>query len=220
MYRYLLILTMLILTVAGTAIDAAAARTYVTRRPVYGRNYMKPYNRGFRHNYRHPAYYNNMNGNRRFYNTYPQRRLLRRNNYYTSMADLSALEKYTMNRSYNRDNDIERLERLEMQAFGAIQNGDLNSRYDNVRSAILARPKTNYKTSWLRNIGNYFSGQMTGFTPSLDNDPFFSSSGFTTTPYPTTYGNSNITQFSSPFGNGYHYNNYGTGSSSGVKILD
>ena len=47
----------------------------------------------------------------------------------------SALEQYTLNRNFTRESDLERLQRLEMQAFGAVQQGDINTRYDNVRNA-------------------------------------------------------------------------------------
>ena len=81
-----------------------------------------------------------------------------------------------LNRNFTRESDLERLQRLEMQAFGAVQQGDINTRYDNVRNAILSRPKNNYRTSLIRNIGNFFGGQLTGFTPSFnssfDDDPF------------------------------------------------
>ena len=225
MYRILCLLMMLIFALGGfsdSILPVEAARTVVTRTPYYGRNYRPRPNR-FRHNYRNPRYYNNGYYNRnRYYNRYPQRRFINNNNYIStsSFSDLGALEKYTLDKTFSRDSDIARLERLEMEAFGAIQQGDINSRYENVRSAILSRPKQNYKTSWLRSIGNLFGGQMTGFTPSIDNDPFFSNSTLSSTPYPTTYGNSSVTQFSRPFGGGYRINNYGTGSGCGVKILD
>ena len=69
-------------------------------------------------------------------------------------------------------------------------------------------------------LANYFSGQMTGYTPNFDSDPFFSDSSFTRTSYPTTYGNQNIDSYSNPWGKGYRVTNYGTGSTSGVRILD
>ncbi len=232
MYRFIISFILLAGILISNLNLIIEARTVVTRKPVYGSYYNRP-SRGFRHSrYRHPARYNNYNRlhNPRYYNSYPQRRFFNNRGYYTtsSLSDLSALEKYTLNKSYSRDSDLARLERLEMEAFGAIQNGDINRRYDNVRSAILSRPKQNYKTSFWRNIGNYFGGQMTGFTPSFtpsftssfDNDPFFSNSSFGSTPYPTTYGNNSVSQYSTPFGSGYRLNNYGAGSGCGVKILD
>lgn len=173
--------------------------------------YNVPYN--YNNNYYHnPNYYNS---------TYNPQRINSRYSPQSHFGDINALEKYSMNRTFGRESDLQRLQRLEMQAFGAVQSGDINQRYDNVRNAILSRPNyTSTKTSLLRNIGNYFSGQMTGFTPYLGPDPFFSSSNFATTPYPTTYGNQSVDQYSTPFGGGYRINNYGTGSSTGVRILD
>lgn len=181
----------------------AASRTIVTQSPYY-------YNPNFNHGYARPHWNNGIP---------PQRHPYCHN--CSSFSDINALENYILNRNYARESDLQRLERLEMQAFGALQSGDINTRYDNVRSAILSRPKQNYRTSLLRNIGNYFGGQMTGYTPSMGSSSPF---GYTTSsfsPYPTTYGNSSITEYSSPFGGrGYTINNYSTGSNAGVRILD
>lgn len=207
MYRLLVLLSISLVFMQNCAF---ASRTVVTTRPVYN-----PYYNQCNNNYHHHNPYYNM----------PHAHTYNHNHMYrpTTFHDIGALEKYSLNRNYGRESNLQRLQRLEMQAFGAVQSGDIDTRYDNVRNAILSRPNyTNTKTSLLRNIGNYFGGQMTGFTPSLTSDPFFSSSqSFYTTPYPSTYGNTNVTQYSSPFGgNGYRINNYGTGSSSGIKILD
>lgn len=150
--------------------------------------------------------------------------------YQNYFSDMNALEKYAFDKCYPRENSLTRLQRLELNTFGAIQNGDLASRYENVKDAILSRPKQNYRTSVLRNLGNYFSGQMTGFTPTINTPnyyPYTTSSNpnkynsFNYLPYPSSFGNTSITEYSrGPFGGGYHVNNYGVGSSSGVKILD
>lgn len=174
----------------------AESRTIVTRTPL-------PYN--------HPYNYN------RYYNRTP--------NYTSNFSDISALEEYSMNRKFVRESDIERLERLELQTFGAIQQGDINSRYENVRSAILSRPQQNYKTSVLRNIGNYFAGQMTGFTPPLNsygssNPYMMPMSGYTTNNHPSSFGSNSFTQYSGPFRSGYRIDNLSTGSSAGVRIID
>ena len=90
------------------------------------------------------------------------------NNYYNAyrhnqnLADMEALEKYAFNRSYRGESSLQRLRRLERESFGAIQQGDFDTRYENVKSAILSRPKQNYKTSILKSIGDYFTGK-TGF---------------------------------------------------------
>ena len=130
--------------------------------------------------------------------------------------DMSALEKYTLNKRFSRESDLARLQRLEMQAFGAIQPGDFSTRYQNVRSAILARPKQNYKTSVMRGIGDYFAGQMTGFTPSINSYPL--QNIYPSNPIP--YETQNQSFYSTPFGGGYRINGYGSGSGCGVHILD
>ncbi len=235
MYRFFLIL--LIFTFLTHLVLPADAGTIVTRRPIYG-GYNRSFNhsRGFHHkrypgNYRRPPhrvinrynnpyYYNNYNNNRFYNNRYNNRRFYRPG-YTTSFADIGALESYTLNKNYSKESDLERLERLEMQTFGAIQSGDINQRYDNVRSAILSRPQpTRTSNSLFRTIGNFFGGQMTGFTPSFDNDPFFSDSYFNQNPYPTTYGTQSASTYSRPFGGGSRIQNYGTGSTCGVQLLD
>ena len=157
------------------------------------------------------------------YHPYSQNRYVYRNNPisannrgydYQNFSDMSALEKYALDRTYQRENYISRLQRLEIQAFGAIQEGDLNTRYENVRSAILSRPKTNYKTSLLRGIGNYFAGQLTGYTPELNS---YSLQNSTISP---SFGQSYENRYYTPWGKGYQTHKYGTGSSSSVRILD
>ena len=217
MYRFCIYLFSIMLLMNQISV-LAETRTFVTRTPVYNK-YHRNYNR-------YNKFYNKYhNRNNAYHHINKYRPAYRQNSAYhyntTSFSDLNALERYTLNKNYSRESDLERLQRLEMEAFGAIQSGDINSRYDNVRTAILSRPKQNYRTSILRNIGNFFSGQLTGFTPSFYNDPFFSPDlGFTNTPYPSSFGNQSVTQYSGPFGSGYHINNFGTGSSAGVKILD
>ena len=147
-------------------------------------------------------------------------------NPYLSKEDLYALEKYALNKTYRRENDLQRLERLENLAFGASQSGDILSRYKNVENAILSRPKFETKKSLVNNIANYFTGQPTGFTPNLIQTPTYNNfGGFSSNPYLLTpgsnYGNYNYEQYSNGiFGGGWGISgqNFGTGSS--VKILD
>lgn len=205
MYRFFVFLVVIFSFYFQLEPVMAEARTIVTRTPVY---YNNPYN------------YTSSRNPMRYYN-----RAYNVRNNPSTFSDIRSLEEYSMNRSFGRESDLERIERLEMQAFGAIQQGDIVSRYENVRNAILSRPKQNYRTSLLRNIGTYFNGQMTGYTPSLSSfgssNPFMTPmSGFTTTNYPSTYGNNSITEYSGPFGRGYRVNNFGTGSSAGVRIID
>ena len=77
------------------------------------------------------------------------------NNPYLSSNDLSALEKYALNKTYRRESDLARLERLENLAFGTIQEGDIHNRYHNLETAILSRPQYKTKNSLLNNIFSY-----------------------------------------------------------------
>ena len=148
------------------------------------------------------------------------------NNPYLSQNDLYALEKYALNKTYRRESDLQRLERLENLAFGAIQNGDIYNRYKNVENAILSRPKYGTKTSLLNNLANYFSGQTTGFTPSLIPYPGYNSlGGFSSNPYglgPSTgFSNNNIEHYSNGiFGGGWGMSGHDHGVGSSIRILD
>ena len=138
-------------------------------------------------------------------------------NYYGD--DIGYLEQYLWDKNYARNNNLARLEKLERQTFGAIQQGDFETRLQNVRSAILSRPKQNYKTSVLRSIGDYFSGQATGFTPPINQYPY------TNQPYSNSYyfpnfGKSNEFFYSTPYGRGYQMNNSSRSSGMGVHILN
>lgn len=124
--------------------------------------------------------------------------------------DINDLERYAMNRNFTKDSDLVRLERLETLAFGAVQEGDIYARYDDVRNAILSRPKPNYKTSFLRSLSDYFNGQLTGFTPNVTN----------TGSYPSGYEKNSYSEYGSPFGRGYKTNYYGYDNGAGIHILD
>lgn len=190
MYKVLLCCFLFII-----ALPAFAQRTYVTQQPCYN-PYYAPQSAYYGGYYNPRNHYSRISGSR--------------------FADINDLERYATGRNFFRENDITRIERMEMLAFGAIQEGDINSRYSNVRNAILSRPKQNYKTSLLRSIGDYFTGKMTGFTPSLDS--FDNSTVF---PFSDNdFGKSTVNEYSSPWGSGYRVNNYGSGSSSTVRILD
>ena len=158
------------------------------------------------------------------YNDYHQ-------NNYLSHGNLNALEKYALNKTYRKESDLARLERLENLAFGATQLGDLDSRYTNVEQAILSRPKYKTKNSMLGSIANFLAGTPTGYTPAIDSNFYppsmglpaglgFSNFGGNFYPAPG-YMNQNFEQYSNgPFGGGWGISsqNYGTGSS--VRILD
>lgn len=178
------------LLIAFTMPVFAQTRTVVTQTPIYN-----PY-------YAPQAYYGG--------DYIPNKHYQRRGSIF---SDINDLERYALNKNFTRDSDRMRLERLETLAFGAVQEGDIYTRYDNVRNTILSRPKQNYKTSVLRSISDYFSGQLTGFTPSL-------STNQTYYPYPSTYGQSSSTEYVTPWGKGCKTNNYGLSSGSGIHLLD
>ena len=142
--------------------------------------------------------------------------------------NLSALEKYAFNKTYRRDNSLNRLERLENLAFGATQYGDLDTRYNNLEQAILSRPQYKRKNTLLNNLANYFIGQSTGFTPNLiPYNGYENLGGFSSNPYLFTdnfnnnFRRNNFENYSNgPWGGGWRNNieNYGSGSS--IRILD
>ena len=139
-----------------------------------------------------------------------------------STDNLRALEKYSMNRVYSRDYPLQRLERLENLAFGAIQYGDLETRYKNVENAILSRNGYGAgvngvnRRNWLGNVANYFAGQATGITPSIVMPNYQSYSPV----YGSDYANQRIEQFSNGiFGGGYNLMNQNLGNGSSVRIL-
>ena len=187
MYRFVMLLIL-----STLSMPVFAERTFTTTSPYYG-TFNTP-----------QAYYGG--------DYIPNRRYKKNRSVF---SDINDLERYAMNRNFTGDSDLKRVERLETLTFGAIQEGDIYTRYDNVREAILTRPKQNYKTSILRSISDYFSGQLTGFTPSVTSNQN-SNNFFSDTPY----SQSSYTQYRSPWGSGYRTKDYGIGNSSGVHILD
>ena len=186
MYRIVVLLML-----SALSMPVFAERTVITRSP-----YNNPY-------YAPQAYYGG--------DYIPQRKFQRQNR--SVFYDINDLEKYALNKTFTKDSDLTRLERLESVAFGAVQEGDIYARYDNVRNAILSRPKQNCKTTFLRGLSNYLNGQLTGFTPQVysNYNPYSSPSDFERKSY---------TQYSSPWGNSYRSDYYGMDSGSGVHILD
>ena len=186
MCRFIVMLLLFIVS-----IPVSVSRTVVTRSPNYDTSYGAYYGGDYKPNVR-----------------------LRNRSNYSRFFDINELERYAMNRNFTKDSDITRLERLEELAYGAVQQGDIYTRYDNVRNAILTRPKQDYKTSLIRNISDYFTGKLTGYTPNINQDDFdidFSD---------TSFGKSSATNYVSPYHRGYRTNNYGIGSGMGVHLLD
>ena len=154
-----------------------------------------------------------------------------RNNPYLSSNELSALEKYALNKTFKRESDLARLERLENLVFGATQSGDLGSRFANVEQGILSRPKYKTKNSALGNLAEIFTGRPTGYTPSITDNIFIPQMGlpaglgfsnFGTNFYPSPgYMNQNFEQYSNgPFSQGWGMSNHNYGTGSSVRILD
>lgn len=139
-------------------------------------------------------------------------------------SDINALEKYALNRTYNRENELQRLERLENLAFGTSQYGDIYSRFKNVEDAILSRPKYTSKPSVVKSIANFLGGQTTGFTPSITPYQQYSNlGGFSSNPYnfSPSYSNNSFEQYSNGiFGGGWGFRGNDFGNSSSIKILD
>jgi len=187
MYRFIVILILTAITMPAFS----ASKTITTQTPIYNPHF--------------GAYYGG--------DYIPARtRFLHHKQSNSIFPDINDLERYAMNKNYSGEHDKTRLERLENLAFGAIQEGDYPTRYNNVRNAILTRPKQNYKTSLLRNLSDYFGGQMTGFTPPITQ--------MNNSIYNSPYSKSSISNYSTPWGHRTDINNYGFGSGTGIKILD
>ena len=147
-------------------------------------------------------------------------------NHTFSKQKLNELEKYALNRTYRRESNLERLERLENLTFGATQFGDLENRYRNIENAIYSRPQYKTKNSLLNNIANYFSGEATGFTPNLIPYPTYNNlGGFSSNPYMyrhnNGFNNNSYEQYSNGiFGGGWGYSGQDFGTGSSIRILD
>ena len=189
MYR---IIILLLFTVT---MPVFASRTVVTQTPAYKSCYAPQ------------AYYGG--------DYIPDRRYYQRK-HSSLFPDINELERYALNKNFTKDSDRTRLERLETLAFGAVQEGDIYTRYDNVRNFILSKQKQNYKTSLIQSLSSYFNGQLTGFTPSLTNNSYFGNYN----QYSSGYNNSSQYDYNSPFGKSHKTNYYETGNNFGVHILD
>lgn len=99
-----------------------------------------------------------------------------------SKNTLSKIENKVFSQTFPQNSPDRRIERLEQQMFGAVQSGDITSRYQNL---ITASKKFNPDTvinsyypmpaggpklrNVLGNLGNtMLGGSMTGFTPPID----------------------------------------------------
>lgn len=146
---------------------------------------------------------------------------------------LSRLEAQMFNQNFNTYSPQNRIERLEQKLFGAVQTGDLNTRYRALQMAARNYRQTNMPTQIAQNTGSggvwrnilgglttNMGGVMTGFTPPMG--PYYD-------PYSCNGGYNNFNTFNpNPYGmyrgyrsnTGYYdgYRNFNTGA--GVHILD
>ena len=163
-----------------------------------------------------------------------------------SKNTLSKIEKKVFNQTFSQNSPDRRIERLEQQVFGAVQSGDIDSRYQNL---IIASKNSNSNPDAIINRyasrpnlmgnmgmgGSMLGGSMTGFTPPIDPYSNYGSNNN----YASNNNNGNNDPFTSfnPASSGggiyrgdrnnngmggysYHdsFTNYGTGA--GVHIMD
>lgn len=167
-----------------------------------------------------------------------------------SKNGLSKIEAKVLGQTYSLNSPKRRIERLEEQIFGAEQSGNLETRYEALKTATKNYGANNFyptpskmKQRLGSNLYNPFwnGGTITGLTPPITPNPLM---------YPTAYGynnntynrnhNSNYNPYGGMdlggFGGGSSYGgsvqspwgtrvydgfrNFGTGMGTGVTILD
>lgn len=143
---------------------------------------------------------------------------------------LSKMESRVFSQNFPQNNPQHRIERLEQKVFGAVQSGDINSRYEALKIAINTYNKnvTNNDTLYPNNIaqggwrniaGSLLGGSMTGFTPPIS--PYYGNNNSFVDPFSGGHGIYRGYGANNGLG-GYRYHNqysdYGAGT--GVTILD
>lgn len=134
--------------------------------------------------------------------------------------DLSRVEQFLFNKTFQNENNAERLNRIEFQVFKKnfptlnisqrMNNVLANYRGDYMGSGYFAGNE-NYTTPSFKNrIINRFVGQPTGFTPALSNSNFMN----------TTFGPSYNRGYYGSNGWGYHNSFNPTMTGAGIHILD
>lgn len=142
--------------------------------------------------------------------------------------NIMKLERSLFGRTFAQNNTQNRIERLEEQLFGAVQNGDIKSRYEAIQLAANAVRQNNYyysntKNNSLRglaaNIGSaLLGGSMTGFTPQIN--PFYNNYSYNNVyanpnrynyanPSMRAYANPNTMPYSNPYTTNAYPSNYG-----------
>lgn len=194
MYRKLFLSVSLLMLIFNLP-AAFAQSTVVSRSPYYNQynhRYIMPYSNPY---------------NRSYYSG--------GGNLSENFTDWSAQKEYALRKNYIVNNKLDRLQRLERQIFGAVQQGDFDERYQRVREAVSMHPPKPIQKSVLRRISDYFAGQITGFEPPVSDDFIYESD------YLNGYGNtSSYSHRTNPWNQGYGINGYGIGNSGGIRILD
>ncbi len=152
-----------------------------------------------------------------------------------SQNNLSKMEIKVFKQVFSQNNPQRRIERLEQQIFGAIQSGDLNSRYEALKIALNTYNKKIYSNNVLTSDGinqkgwrgivsnlgsSMLGGTMTGFTPPIN--PYYGNYNAYTNPYGNGQGGIYRSYGETNGLGGYRFynnhQNFGTGT--GVTILD
>ncbi len=161
----------------------------------YNRNYYRPY--------RYNRYYNRYPGNYYGQPVIRRTRVIRKSDAETNIkpvannfSGLSKIEKKILLQTYEYDSAQNRIERLEQKLLGAVQTGDLNSRfytlksiaknykaynpdamyssnthntYDDYRPPILTGTMgSSWQNALWSNFKNQFIGMPTGMSPAMD----------------------------------------------------
>lgn len=145
-----------------------------------------------------------------------------------SQNALSKIESQIFNQNFAQNSAKRRIERLEEQLFGAVQSGDMKSRYEAILLAAKAsRQNNNYYPNTRNNsikglaanIGSaLLGGSMTGFTPQIN--PFYNNyssyNGYVnpnrfnySNPFMRTYANPYTMPYSNPYTTSAYPSNYG-----------
>ncbi len=147
-----------------------------------------------------------------------------------SKNTLSRIETRIFNQNFSQNNVEHRIERLEQELFGAVQSGDIDSRYQAIKMAYKNQTKKYYPTQvaqngWkglVNNLGNtLLGGSMTGFTPPIN--PYNYNNGYNKqiNPFANGHGIYRGSRVNNgPWGYSYsdEFNDFGNGA--GVTILD
>ena len=104
---------------------------------------------------------------------------------------------------------------LVVPSFYQISMADDNYYYQ-YRPNRTYYPQYRQRRHFVKTITDYFGGQLTGFTPSI-NSGYYAP----TQSYEPSYTNSNVQNYSTPWGRrGYRVDNFNTGTQSMIRVLD